>query len=184
MKRMLCALLAVMTLLTALPLSALAATTMYVNTANGKTLNFRSNTDSAPDAIIGQIPFGAAVKVIDLLESDYWAEITYNGRHGYVVTRHLSRTKPTKKPTSKTTKKAVSKGLYDGFVSDVYEASVKPATPAGVANMRWAPDKSAPICAVYHANAKLTVLATNGEWAQVLDSEKNLCGFMSVKFLR
>ena len=71
-----------------LVLSALAAGTMqqgsmYVNTANGKALRFRSSKSTSADNILDEIPYGTKVYVTSW--DGTWARIRYNSAVGYVV---------------------------------------------------------------------------------------------------
>lgn len=109
----------------------------YVNTANKKSLNMRSSTDLGNN-ILTSIPNGAAVVVYEFLNSNTWAHIGYGGRDGYVMTRYLSLTPPSTQPST-----AESLSFKD-FKSTYYLASVKPSTPSGYVNMRWAPSSPPP----------------------------------------
>ena len=148
----------------------------YVNTANKKSLNMRSSTDLGNN-ILTSIPNGAAVVVYEFLNSNTWAHIGYGGRDGYVMTRYLSLTPPSTQPST-----AESLSFKD-FKSTYYLASVKPSTPSGYVNMRWAPSKSTAVHDIYYSGSTLQVIAESKTWCQVYDTQKNSCGFMMKEFL-
>lgn len=148
----------------------------YVNTANKKSLNMRSSTDLGNN-ILTSIPNGAAVVVYEFLDSNTWAHIGYGGRDGYVMTRYLSLTPPSTQPS---TTESLS---FKDFKSTYYLASVKPSTPSGYVNMRWAPSKSTAVHDIYYSGSTLQVIAESKTWCQVYDTQKNICGFMMKEFL-
>ena len=148
----------------------------YVNTANKKSLNMRSSTDLGNN-ILTSIPNGAAVVVYEFLNNNTWAHIGYGGRDGYVMTRYLSLTPPSTQPS---TTESLS---FKDFKSTYYLASVKPSTPSGYVNMRWAPSKSTAVHDIYYSGSTLQVIAESKTWCQVYDTQKNICGFMMKEFL-
>lgn len=135
----------------------------YVNTANKKSLNMRSSTDLGNN-ILTSIPNGAAVVVYEFLNSNTWAHIGYGGRDGYVMTRYLSLTPPSTQPS---TTESLS---FKDFKSTYYLASVKPSTPSGYVNMRWAPSKSTAVHDIYYSGSTLQVIAESKTWCQVYDT--------------
>lgn len=71
--------------------------TMYVKTTTHQRLNMRFDFDSTnPDSVILTIPYGAPVKVFEIMKDGRWAFIQYGDRVGYVVTRCLANVKPAK----------------------------------------------------------------------------------------
>ena len=163
------------------PVFALASTNIfYVDTANHKTLNMRSACYRG-DNIIASIPYRAEVTVYQFLEGDTWALVEYNGQTGYVMTRYLSGTRPSS--GGSTGGGSSSSISYKDFIPTYYTASVKPSTPSGYVNMRWAPSKSTAVHEVYYSGDTLQVIADNGTWCQVYDASRNICGFMMKQFL-
>lgn len=66
---------------------------MYVNTANGRALRFRTTKSTyGNDNVICEIPYGTKVYVQGW--DGTWARVTYNGRNGYVVQKHLTIARP------------------------------------------------------------------------------------------
>lgn len=94
MKKSIAMLLAILMLVTALPLSALAASkTMYVKTDNGLSLNVRKTMKIRTDNVLTHLSYGTKVTVLS--ESGSWARISWgNAKRGYVVKKYLSATKP------------------------------------------------------------------------------------------
>ena len=171
-------------------MSAALASTMYVDTANHKTLNLRSYEN---DKVIAQIPYRAAVEVHGFFYSDTCASVTYNGQVGWVYTRYLSWNRPAKvsaKSSPNTTgttntAKATATSVFSGMKKvTAYEAVVQPGTPTSYVNLRWAPSKKAAIHGVRYLGNSVRVIAENKYWAQVIDNKSGECGYMLRKFLK
>lgn len=171
-------------------MSAALASTMYVDTANHKTLNLRSYEN---DKVIAQIPYRAAVEVHGFFYSDTCASVTYNGQVGWVYTRHLSWNRPAKASTKSSTNttgttnaaKAATPNVFAGMKKvTAYDAAVQPGTPTGYVNLRWAPSKKAAIHGVRYLGDSVHVIAENKYWAQVIDNKSGECGYMLKKFLK
>lgn len=188
MKRLSVLLIAV-TLLVAMMFAALAST-MYVDTANHKTLNLRSYEN---EKVIAQIPYRAAVEVHGFFYSDTCASVTYNGQDGWVYTRYLSWNRPAKVSTKSSanttsaadTEKTAEDNVFSGMKKvTAYEAVVQPGTPTSYVNLRWAPSKKAAIHGVRYLGNSVRVIAENKYWAQVIDDKSGECGYMLKKFLK
>ena len=183
--------------------AAMAYTTMYVYTSNGKPLNMR-NAPSIIGAIMTQIPNGAAVRVNDAYD-DSWYSVSYNGYTGYCMSRYLVYASPTPTPypypyptpnpypypyptacptpTVTPSSSSFPNEIFYGFQSTYYKAYVRPSNPAGYVNLRWAPSLQAEIHTHYYANTVLTVMSQNSLWCQVLDENGKIMGFMMRQFL-
>ena len=164
--------------------------TMYVYTANGKTLNMRAEPNTSA-TIVANIPYGAAVNVYEPYNSA-WYSIGYNGTTGYVMSRFLVSNPPGPKPTSKPSPTAtpspsqqntLSNTMFDGFASVNYQVKVQPTSPTGYVNLRWAPSLNADIYSRNYMGDILTVIAANRKWSQVMDEKNNVVGFMMSEFL-
>lgn len=184
-------------LLTGIPVAGSAALgTLYVNTTNGNSLNMRSrpNTDSY---VVVSVPNGSAVTVY-WYENSSWAYVYWAGFYGFCSTRYLSTYMPNSQPAptpapaasysapTSSSGSAVEKELkamFKDFTNYDQYAAVKPFTPTGVVNLRWAPSTSAPVICVYSAGTVLRVIATNGAWCQVLNENTGVCGFISTTYL-
>ena len=86
------ALVMVMSVASALAANTMQQGSMYVNTANGKALRFRSSKSTSADNILDEIPYGTKVYVTSW--DGTWARIRYNSAVGYVVQKHLSIARP------------------------------------------------------------------------------------------
>ena len=84
------------------------ASTMYVKTSDGKSLNMRAEPD-ANAQVLARIPYGASVTVYTDFVGMVWYHIQYGMFNGYVRTQYLSshKPKPFVPPTPKPTKKPV-----------------------------------------------------------------------------
>lgn len=199
MKRMLAFIMAVL-LIVSVSAAAMAYTTMYVYTSNGKPLNMR-DAPSIIGSVMTQIPNGAPVRVNDAYD-DTWYSVTYNGYTGYSMARYLVYGWPTPMPIptycpwptyypTPTPMPTVTPTPYIGFPNDIffgfqpayYKALVRPSNPAGYVNLRWAPSLQAEIHTHYYANKILTVMSQNSLWCQVLDEDGRIMGFMMRQFL-
>ena len=205
MKKILAFILAVL-LVVSVSAAAMAYTTMYVYTSNGKPLNMRV-APSIIGSILTQIPNGAAVRVNDAYD-DTWYSVTYNGYTGYSMARYLVYSWPTPYPTptptywyptpaptywypTPTPVPTATPAPYGAFPNDIffgfqpayYKALVRPSNPAGYVNLRWAPSLQAEIHTHYYANTILTVMSQNSLWCQVLDEDGHIMGFMMRQFL-
>ncbi len=65
---------------------------MYVNTANGRALRFRSTKSTSEDNILAEIPYGTKVYVLEW--DGTWARVRYNNAVGYVVKKFLTIARP------------------------------------------------------------------------------------------
>ncbi len=169
-------------------LPAQANTTMYVYTANGKSLNMRSAPITNANNKIANIPYGAAVSVEKTVDNKQWSYVSYDGHTGYVMTRYLVSGNPGPNPQTTTTTTTTSTTAsatmsFSSFSQCDYFATVRPSTPSGFVHMRWAPSKQQAIYCDYYAGATLEVIAQDATWAQVRDPETGAVGFMMREFL-
>lgn len=178
-KRALSVLILVLLLASMLPLVSASALIgpQYVSTDNGKGLYLRSGPTKDYD-ILTTIPYAARVDSCEYYNSA-WSHVTYNGYDGYCMSRYLSSTKPSTKPTPS----GDTTVSYKNFSKANYYVTVRPSTPSGFVNLRWAPSKKTDVQSTYYAGYTLRVLAQDGTWAQVLDEENGTCGFMMRSFL-
>lgn len=157
---------------------------MYVNTANHKTLHFRLEPKSASDNIIGEIPYGAKVFVVSW--SGGWARVKYNGMYGYVSTSFLSAGRPGQQDTGE--KETVSAEVSDGTDSSdlkavSYDVTVVTETSEGTVKMLGEPRMSAPLLMLCENGTRLSVIGENRDWAQVVEGESGTTGYMLKTFL-
>lgn len=183
-KRVLCIMVILLLMQAVLPVISASALIgpQYVSTSNGKGVYLRSGP-SKEDSILTSIPYGAQVDSCEYYDSA-WSYVSYQGNYGYCMSRYLSSTKPSSKPTPTSTPSPSGTGLsFRNFTPANYYVTVRPSTPSGFVNMRWAPSKSVDIQSTYYAGYSLRVLAQDSTWAQVFDEANGSCGFMQRNFL-
>lgn len=180
----------VLILILAMMLPVVGASAMigpqYVYTSNGKSLNIRSGP-SKDYQVVGSIPYGVMADSFEYYDG-VWAYVSYNGMYGYAMTRYFVSYQPGPKPQpqpthTKSPSPAPSADIFSGFVKTSYYVTVRPSTPSGFVNMRWAPSKSDGIESTYYAGYQLRVIAQNNTWAQVYDESTDTCGFIMRGFL-
>ena len=183
-KRALSILFAIVLVATLMPaVQALASTTMYVDTSNGKSLNVR-DYPSKDGNVIYTLPYGAEVTIDEGFVGSTWAHVELSGGDGYCMYRYLSSSKPGPKPKpTKTATPTQSSSLYDNFSRCDYSATVRPSSPGGYVHLRWAPSKKQPVQQDYYNGSTLHVIAQNGVWCQVYDEDGQVAGFMMAEFL-
>ena len=158
------------------------STTMYVDTANRKVLNMRAYMSINAD-IICFIPYGAAVQVNTMGGDNTWVPVSYNGYNGYCMMRYLSYNMPGYNPVTPGGNTSLET-MFAGFYNADYYVSVTPTSRTGFVNLRWAPDKNAPVREIYYYGSPLHVIARNNVWAQVYDEVNKVGGFMMLDYLR
>ena len=163
----------------------------YVHTSNGKGLNLRSGPGTN-QKVIASIPYGARVQYYEHLEKT-WVKVSYNHKKGFVMSRYLTYDKPAPKPKPSTKPAAKPAGsprentlkdVFKGFAFVSYTAQVRPSSPGGFVHMRWAPSKATDPIRDYHQSDVLHVISQNNDWAQVVDPDTGITGFMMRSFLR
>jgi len=182
-KRVLSMLVLLLLLVSLLPVVSASALIgpQYVSTSNGKGLYLRSGP-SKDYSILTTIPYAAQLDSCEYYDSA-WSSVSYNGYYGYCMTRYLSSTKPSSKPTPTASPSGNTDISFKNFVKTNYYVTVRPSTPSGFVNLRWAPSKKTAIQTTYYAGEMLQVLAQDNTWAQVYDELNNTCGFMMRQFL-
>lgn len=197
-KRVLVMAVAVVMMMALLIPAALADYYMYVYTANGRTLNAREypSTDAR---VCFNIPYGQEVYVnADL--GNGWTRLNAAGAYDYVYvqSRYLVFDKPGPKPTPQPGGGGTSGGASSSLTQiqkdidaefkaarlvNPYTVETRNARATGVVNMRWAPNKKAPLIETYKNGATLTVIAELKDWIQVQDEETGAVGFVRHDFL-
>lgn len=199
-KRLLSLLLAVV-LLWAVCLPALAAGSMqqgsmYVNTANGRALRFRSSRSTSADNILAEIPYGTKVYVTSW--DGTWARIKYNSAIGYVVKKHLSIARP--EPYEQVEQERAAEAMVKELEKEVKTANkkldhsrVKNVTPydvtvrSGVSELAIAlyrkPDLTSDVLTSYEEGTRLEVTAQNKDWALVYHGGTERTGYMLLEDL-
>lgn len=193
MKKTMSILLALVILMTALPLTAFAIANplgdAWVKTGNGKTVNVRRTPVIAEDNLMMQLSYGAKVEIFGYEKNAQWALCDIgNGVQGYIMTRYLVRQNPGKyspvKPDPQPQKDEAVIDFSSFKYVEPYVVTVHPTNPAGFVNLRWAPSKSVKTMGKYYQYAMLTVIAEGKNWCQVRDEETGYTGFMMSQFLK
>lgn len=178
-----------------LPLTSMAATTKYVNTGNSGKLNVRKTPHTHSNNVVIKLENGTKVTVEDYYDGRTWAyiSVSVNGKtyKGYAMNRYLSDNKPAAQPAKPSNNNNSSSSnstaplSFKKFqhVAPVH-MTVKPATPGGYVNLRWAPSKSVAVMAKMYADAEVVVIAKDNTWAQVYDPATGYVGFMMLSFLK
>jgi len=173
--------------------AAMADYTMYVYTANGRTLNAREYPDGDAKVLFG-IPYGEEVWVSADLGNG-WTRLNAAGAYDYVYvqSRYLVPNPPGPKPTPKPGGGGSSgtSGIQSDIAAEFkaahlvkeYTVETRNSRATGVVNMRWAPSKKAPLIISYKNGATLTVIAELKDWKQVRDEETGATGFIRQDFL-
>ena len=169
---------------------------MYVNTANGKALRFRSSRSTRADNVLTEIPYGTKVYVLNW--DGTWARIRYNSAVGYVVKKHLSIGRPedysvvaaqkaeekTRKQQEQELRKADAK-LDHSKVKKVAEYDVTVFTGVKELKVKLYQKASltADVTAEYEEGTRLSVQAQNRDWAKVYDGSADVTGYMLLEDL-
>lgn len=160
MKRVITMILAVLLLMSALPMSALAATkyTVYISSTGSGTLNLRSGPGKDYD-VKGYVSHGDRVTLLD--EEDEWSEVrTASGRTGWIKTKYIDGT---------------TRSLGSGY------KYVK--TNGGSINLRTGAGTGYGVKGSVANGAKVKVLNTEDSWARVTVQSSGATGWIMAKYL-
>ena len=197
MKRTVSLLLLVVLTMALLLSSAMAISTMYVYTENGKSLNVRSSP-STGNNLIGSLKYGQQVGVERFLDNGWCAIVWGSYGTAYVQSRYLQwyvpGPKPTVKPTAKPTaapstdKAKVLDAINAEFksakkVNTPFTVVARPARASGFVNLRWAPSAETTRITTCTQGKELTVLAETKKWYQVQDPATGMIGFISKSYV-
>ena len=189
MKRLCALLLALLILMTAT--AGAFASTKYTHRDDGKDVPVYNDAGEK----IFTIPNHKAVETHR--KSSGKRTVTYKGKTGWTYDYYLFSEKPKSSSSSKSesknsssksgsnaTNNAAQTDVFNGMRSvKHYYVTVRPSTPTGYVNLRWAPSKAASTHGVRYYGDVLRVIAENKTWAQVVDDTTNECGFMMKSFL-
>ena len=183
---------AVVLLLAVMMSSAGAISTMFVYTANGRTLNVRSSPNTG-DNVIGRLAYGAEVGVERFLDNGWCAIVWGSYGTAYVQSSYLQWYAPGPKPTAAPTTKpsggdsgdlaAMNRIFRSARTVTPYTVVVRPTRSSGWVNMRWAPSTGAEVMRTYKNNEQLTVIAELNGWYQVQDPTTGATGYMMSNFV-
>ena len=208
-KRIVSLLLAVLLLAAALPaalaeaeggeldLDALAAQyfpkTMYVYTENGGKLNVRSEPRIKDGNVIGQLEFGAEVKVLaPVLGTAEWYAIEYAkapDQTAYVMTRYLVDSKPDDTKKKEAEERAanleeLNRQLASAKpVDQPFMIVVRAARSSGWVNFRVGPGVAADRISSLPDGRELKVIGETTKWYQAIDMETGKTGYISKNYV-
>ncbi len=173
---------------------------MYVNTANGKTLTFRSSPSTTKDNSLANIPYGTKVYVLSW--DGTWARIRYNSAVGYVVKKHLSIARPEpyevvakrrqEAKEAAAAERERQKALRDANAK-LDHSKLKSVEPYDATVITGVDDLKAPlykkaslladILVEYHEGFPVTVRSANKDWALVYNGADDTTGYMLLEDL-
>jgi len=191
----------VLSVLLCLCASALAANSMqvgsmYVNTANGRALRFRSSKSTSADNVLAEIPYGTKVYVVNW--DGTWARVRYNSAVGYVVKKHLSIARPEPYETVQAQRaaqeaikqqekelKAENSRLDHSRVKavDRYDVTVRTGVAEMRANLYAEANLTGKILTSFEEGARLEVTQQNRDWARIWDPVDGYTGYMLLEEL-
>ena len=161
--------------------------TMYVYTANGKTLNVRSTPETG-DNIIGRVKYGSAVNVVGFYGD--WAEISWGDTTAYVQKRFLQWYVPEDKPTPKPTedpnaeeKAKLKKELDSEIAIDPVTVEVHATRTSGWINLRQEPSKIAKRLDSFADGTTLQANAETNNWYRVTDPKTSKTGYIHKNYV-
>ena len=178
--------------------AALAAGTQFVQ----NDMNFRNGPSTAA-TIIGSVPAGAQVEVIDLQNG--WNLVRYNGRTGYIHGGNLgdsyvvkkapaanTQTSQAAKPAATQNTQAATKQYFDNnFAGSAQQMqnsqAIKTVSVAsGYLALRNAPsyDASNEFGKLYSGDTVQVVGAASGSYVQVYSMKYNAYGWVNAGFLK
>lgn len=160
---------------------------VYSHCGNGKPLNVREGPGK-DYFVISRVPYGEAIYVVGETYPG-WLQLNDGG---FVQASLTSRTypgpyvPPTPSPDPKPAEKSTTEKLYEEarFVNP-YTITLKATVKSkGVANVRWAPSKTAKLQKAYPAGTRVTVLAELGKnWYQIQDPDTLMVGFVNTAYV-
>lgn len=198
MKRILTVVAVLVLVMSAFVTSAMADTTMYVKTGNGKSLNVRSEPNTG-DNIIYHFEYGQEVYVAYDLGNG-WSCVRLAGAFdsdGYVMTKFLVSKKPGKYvPTSADAELAKPATSNESFTMDQlnevlktgksvtpYNITLYPTRASGWVYLRWVPSKNAQRITTYPGGKEVRVIAELKNWYQIEDPETGVVGFVNSSYV-
>lgn len=148
---------------------------LYVNVSSGFSLNMR-RSPAMNASIITQLSNGTMVQVIS--EANGWANVSANGKTGYVSSVYLSSTKSTSIQT--TTNSSGNGRNTTSSGSEAIQMYVNVSPGSGL-NMRTAPSTTASVMTQLAYGTIVQVISESNGWAQVSANGKT--GYVSKQFL-
>ena len=191
MKKILTAVL-VLALVASSIVSAMAygSSTLYVKTANGKSVNVRS-APSKDAEIIGTVKYGGQVQMDwSYAGNDGWTKVFWGARgDGYIMSRFLTDTNPGKAPTpskdsqkkkeAETEKqKLANEQKSEKAVAEYFYIAVRPTRVSGWVNFRKGPSKTTARISSFGDGKELLVIGETTNWYKARDLVTNNEGYI------
>ena len=177
-KLMTIALVAMMLLGLMVPVFASAeGETLWVNCADGKTLNLRAEPSRTARKLTG-LECGTKVTVLPVSnETEGWTCVRAKGRDGWVMTKFLVSRKPGKYEITE---------RNDNFQNvDNYTVSAQPlkGQPEKSVCLRVKPNKTAKSIRRLASGDQLTVVAVGKVWSKVVDTATGRTGYVANDYI-
>lgn len=151
--------------------------TMWVNCADGKTLNLRAEPSRTARKLTG-LECGTAVTVLPVSnETEGWTCVRAKGRDGWVMTKFLVSRKPGKYEITE---------RNDNFQNvDNYTVSAQPlkGQPEKSVCLRVKPNKTAKSIRRLASGDQLTVVAVGKVWSKVVDTATGRTGYVANDYI-
>lgn len=148
---------------------------MWVNCADGKTLNLRQSP-STKSGRIAQIECGTKLEILEFC-SNGWAYVT-DGRHtGYVMVKYLVDTKPGKYEITEREDNFVAVSPY--MVSAI---ALNNKTDRSV-GLRVKPNKTSGLIRRLEAGDELQVITRGRTWSRVVDMVTGRTGYVANDYI-
>ena len=159
--------------------SADAASTAFVNCSNGGKLNVRLAPITNAQ-IVTRIANGTKVEILNNAAPAGWAYVreTAKGTNGYVMTKFLSKSKPSKYMVTEPDRNFVR-------VATPYTVTAKALNRKTVdsVGLRVSPNKSSAMIRRLHAGDQLQVIAIAKTWSQVVDPATGMTGYVANDYM-
>ena len=152
------------------------ATEMWVNCANGKTLNLRKEPASG-SKVLKRLECGTKLEILEFLNNG-WAYVTDGRNTGYVMVKFLVDTKP---------------GKYEITEREDDFAAVTPYMVSAIAlnnrsdrsvGLRVRPNKTAQMIRRLEAGDELQVVARGRLWSRVVDMQTGKTGYVANDYIQ
>jgi uncharacterized protein YgiM (DUF1202 family) len=170
--------------------SAAGPQTMYITSANGKSVNVRSGPGKQYE-VIGSLRYGEKVGVDwTFVGNPSWAKIVWGGYgDAFVMTQFLTDKKPGPRPTpapepdpKKAERKKYQAELNSERSVEPYYIVTQPSRSSGWVNFRSGPSKTTAKIRSFSGGQELLVIAETNNWYKAEDSETGKTGYLSKAF--
>ena len=148
---------------------------MWVNCADGKTLNFRTEP-KAGSTVMKRLECGTKVTVLNIMDKD-WVRVTDGKLTGFVMVKFLVEEKPGKYEITEREDHFVAVSPY--FVS----AKALNGKTANSVGLRVRPNKTSKAIRRLTAGDELEVIARGQVWSQVMDPVTGKTGYVANDYL-